>query len=264
MVGLVGGEPLLHPDIHQLIQIADDHKMTVNLSTNGLLLDDRRCRQLIESPLGFLNISLDAATPEEYQRMRGGSTEIYGKILENARRVAKLRQQLNSHVVFILSFVTDANNLNQIPMVANLAKEIGADQVFCQNILSYECSDLTSCSPALQDTPEMRAQLQALELPDGISVVLPSLVPVDDDCKCVHCHHPFRMLTIDGGGNLSPCCVIPPHPQYGNIIDNISGWRDQPELLSVRNDMIHGNDAFADICLDCWERFSMGQNHEGL
>ncbi len=51
MVGLVGGEPLLHPKIDEMITIASKRKMTVNLSTNGYFLTEERIRSLLKSPL---------------------------------------------------------------------------------------------------------------------------------------------------------------------------------------------------------------------
>jgi MoaA/NifB/PqqE/SkfB family radical SAM enzyme len=263
IVGLVGGEPLLHPSLSELIKIAANQKMTVNVSTNGTLLDETKCRELLDTPLGFLNISLDAPDEAEYQRLRGGTPELFRKILTHAELFSNLKQQQGSDISLWLSFVTDIQNLHRIPDFAAVAKSVGADLVFCQNILSYKTCELTSGKGSLKDTPEIRNALSALTLPDDIEVVLPPLVPLDDDCRCVHCKHPFTMLSIDGAGNLSPCCVIPPHPKYGNIAGNIDQWRSGRKIAAIRQDMINGVDAFDDICLDCWERFSMGQSHEG-
>ncbi len=262
MAGIVGGEPLLHPNVTDFLKIAVNHRMNVNISTNGLLLDEETAAEILDAGPNFLNISLDAATPEEYLRMRGGSPEIYEKILNNARRFASVRTRTGSDTRLYLSFVTDRENIERIPAFARLAREIGADQVFCQNILSYECSRLTDRDTALMDTPEIRERLKALRLPEGIGVTLPALVPLDDACRCVSCHHPFKMITFDGGGHLSPCCVIPPHPDYGNLNDDPGYWHHGEKMTAIRRDMLQEADAFADICLYCWDRFSMGRHEE--
>ncbi|MBN1552171.1 radical SAM protein [bacterium] len=262
VVGLVGGEPLLHSNLIDLIWSASRFKMTVNVSTNGILLTEEYSRKLLDTPLGFLNVSLDAPDPETYQRVRGGSENIFHRILENTAAFSDLRNKSNPLTKLWLSYVADIDNVTRIPEFALLAKEIGADVVFCQNVLSYQCSDLTSGSKALHDTPEVRKLISQLEIPGGIQVIMPPLIPQEESCHCVKCKHPFTMLSLDGAGNLSPCCVIPPHPKYGNIAQNISGWRNVSPLKEIRSSMLHDTDAFDEICLDCWERFSMGhENH---
>ncbi|MBN1357115.1 radical SAM protein [bacterium] len=262
VVGLVGGEPLLHPDLPAMIRIAAGRKMSVNVSTNGTLLDETRSRELLDTPLGFLNISLDAPDEAEYRRIRGGSPELYRNILANAERFSEMKNRSGSGISLWLSFVTGRSNVDRIPDFVNLARNIGADRVFCQNTLTYKTSDLTTGQDSLHDTPEIRNLLAGLDIPKDIPVVLPPLVPVDADCKCVHCKHPFTMLSLDGAGNLSPCCVIPPHPRYGNISGDLNTWRSGKELSDIRRSMICESDAFDEICLDCWERFSMGRPHE--
>jgi MoaA/NifB/PqqE/SkfB family radical SAM enzyme len=259
LVGLVGGEPLLHPQLPELIGIAADHRMSVNVSTNGTLLNSEWSRKLLGQPLGFLNVSLDAADAADYQRVRGGSREIYEKILTNIRTFNSLRVALKSRTLLYLSYVTDQYNLTRLPEFAALAKELNADRVFCQNLLPYQCSDITIRESSLSDTPDNRRRLSELRLPDGIDVLLPSLSPAPGSGRTASCRHPFRMLAFDGGGNLSPCCVIPPHPKYGSLMTDLNAWRRAEALIKIRNEMIQAKEASAEICLECWERYSLGK-----
>ena len=252
VIGVVGGEPLLHPELPQLIRLAAEFRIIVNLSTNGLLLTQSVIEQLLELPLGFLNISLDAADAADYKRMRGGSEAVYAKILANARLFNDLRRQKNSGIKFVLSYVTDEHNFRRIPEFTGLAAQIGADRVFCQNLLPYQCSNITRISSSIPDTPEYRSLLQNMKFPEGIEVIPPVLTPVAGNSRAVRCHHPFRMLAFDGGGNLSPCCVIPPHPKYGNLGHDPLEWRRGQALQKIRMQMTRGDDAFEDICLECW------------
>lgn len=256
-VGIVGGEPLLHPQWADLIRIAAGRHMEINLATNGLLLTDDTIREILNLPIGFLNVSLDAATSDEYRRMRGGSNRNYELIRENIRRFTSARARSRSGIRVVLSHVTDAQNLVMIPEFARLAVDLGADQVFCQNMLPYCSSELTGQGCSLMDTEANRAILASLELPGGIDVALPRLIVQEDKTRSVRCKHPFRMLTIDGAGNLSPCCVLPPHSRYGSLADDMRQWRQGQTLRGIRKDMIRGGDAFADICMMCGERFTL-------
>ncbi len=260
MLGLVGGEPLSLPELDSLIRTAASRKLTVNLSTNGSLLTESRIRSLLKLPMGYLNISLDAVDPLEFQRLRGGSPDLYEKVIANAALLGSIRKSVRSDIRFYLSFVTDKNNLHRIPECISLAQQLGADTVFCQSVLLQMF--LTSGEAILMDEPENRKFLESLNIPDGITLVPPSLIPQSDHdgCDCTSCIHPFQLLAVDGAGNLSPCCVIPPHPRFGNIASNTAGWRDDESIQRIRKEMLSDEPASESICIQCWERYSLHRN----
>ena len=60
---LIGGEPLLHPDLERLLARITAHGMTTGLTTNGFLLTAKRLDALGAAGLGRLQISVDRARP---------------------------------------------------------------------------------------------------------------------------------------------------------------------------------------------------------
>jgi len=60
---LIGGEPLLHPDIIRLLTRITGHGMTTGMTTNGFLLTAARLDELMAAGLGRLQISVDRARP---------------------------------------------------------------------------------------------------------------------------------------------------------------------------------------------------------
>ena len=66
----LGGEPLLHPAICDLIAMARDRGMAVYLQTNATLLTPELGRDLIAAGLDLITLSLDAANPETYAKLR--------------------------------------------------------------------------------------------------------------------------------------------------------------------------------------------------
>ncbi len=70
-----GGEPLLREDLEELVSFAIQEKgLSVRVQTNGLLLTPTRLKHLRESGLAKVMISLDGATPETHDRLRGRGT----------------------------------------------------------------------------------------------------------------------------------------------------------------------------------------------
>lgn len=58
-----GGEPLLHPDLDDLVSAALDRGITPSLGTNGLALNERRLDQLYERGLRSINVGIYGVGP---------------------------------------------------------------------------------------------------------------------------------------------------------------------------------------------------------
>lgn len=67
-VALVGGEPLMHPDIVEVVRRARGLGLATSLTTNGFLLTTPLVRALDEAGLEVMQISVDRMTPSEVTR----------------------------------------------------------------------------------------------------------------------------------------------------------------------------------------------------
>ena len=66
------GEPLLHPELPQMIKYAKDKKAAykINFYTNGILLTETKSEEIIKSGLDTMHISIDAFTKETYKKSK--------------------------------------------------------------------------------------------------------------------------------------------------------------------------------------------------
>ncbi len=64
IVTLSGGEPMLHPQLGELIHHIRSHRMIAGLITNGYLLGPRSIEALNEAGLEYLQISIDNVEPD--------------------------------------------------------------------------------------------------------------------------------------------------------------------------------------------------------
>jgi MoaA/NifB/PqqE/SkfB family radical SAM enzyme len=60
---LIGGEPILHPDLPKLMRYVTDRGMTTGMTTNGFLLTEDKLKELMDSGMGRIQISIDALNP---------------------------------------------------------------------------------------------------------------------------------------------------------------------------------------------------------
>src|SRR6202165_2788303 len=65
VITISGGEPLMHPEIDQIISHIRSHGMIAGMITNGFLLDCKTIEKLNEAGLEHLQISIDNAVPDE-------------------------------------------------------------------------------------------------------------------------------------------------------------------------------------------------------
>src|ERR1019366_8272624 len=63
-----GGEPLLHPELDQLIARMRKHGILSGVITNGYLLTAKRIEQLNRAGLEYLQISIDNTMPDEVSK----------------------------------------------------------------------------------------------------------------------------------------------------------------------------------------------------
>ena len=69
-VKISGGEPLVHPEIVNIIGIADRYMDDVSITTNGVLLGPLS-EDLKKAGLDRVNVSLDTLNPETYKKITG-------------------------------------------------------------------------------------------------------------------------------------------------------------------------------------------------
>jgi MoaA/NifB/PqqE/SkfB family radical SAM enzyme len=90
-----GGEPLLHPELDELIRRIRRHGRIATLITNGYLLSPERIRQLNRAGLEHLQISIDNVQPDEVSKK---SLKVLDKKLEWLAEYAEFDVSINSVV----------------------------------------------------------------------------------------------------------------------------------------------------------------------
>src|SRR5881397_2894599 len=68
VVAFSGGEPMLHPDLDDLIRHIRRHGMMAGLITNGYFLVPKRIETLNAAGLDFLQISIDNVDPDDVSK----------------------------------------------------------------------------------------------------------------------------------------------------------------------------------------------------
>ena len=127
------GEPLAHPDILGMVRQACSVSPSVELITNGMLLNHDAAAGLIEAGLEVLWVSIDGAHPESYADVRLGAA--LPSVLENVSRFRDLRPGQSPHIGIV--FVAMRRNIAELPEVLRIGRRLGADRFMITNIMPY-------------------------------------------------------------------------------------------------------------------------------
>ncbi len=167
-----GCECLLHPQIEEILKRM--HKtgiMDLMIHTNGLLLNERLTRLLVDLPLSRINISVDATTAETYKRVRGGNLELLEK---NIHRLLDYRKAVGSPLPYVrLTFVKQPANRHEVNNFLGKWQH-KVDRIDIQELFELKGNDTQT---------DLR----------------------DEDILHT-CASPNRMLYVDYDGNVFPCC----------------------------------------------------------
>lgn len=129
-------EPLLHPQLIDFIQLCREQGVPrVHLTTNGQLLDETRATALLNAGLTSIDISIDAATPETYLKIRGSD---FNQVESNVIDFLKIRKRLGIACEVRTSFVRnrDVTTEEEETFLNNWVSKVNS--VFVLNVAEYQ------------------------------------------------------------------------------------------------------------------------------
>jgi len=107
------GEPLLHPRFLDMLRYARQKAIfPINITTNGLLMDEKFCKAVVgEKLVDIINISMDAFTAETYKKIRGGNFE---RLMDNVHRLIEVRNAAGSPLKIQVNFINQPDSRQEL------------------------------------------------------------------------------------------------------------------------------------------------------
>ena len=122
VVAMSGGEPMLHPNLDDIIRRIRRHGMIAGLITNGYLVSPKRIKALNDAGLDYLQISIDNVEPDEVSKK---SLRLLDKKLEWLRDYAAFDININSVVGGGVKDPEDARTINRRARALGFSTSIG-------------------------------------------------------------------------------------------------------------------------------------------
>ncbi len=266
-VTLVGlGEPLLHPQLVELVATAKRHGRRVALVTNGQLLTPEMSSRLLDAGLDGITFSLDSVDSGQVNKLRAGSD--LALIEQHIREFCRLAQRLDRAVARAVFCAVSVASYSGLSELIDRVKVFGV-HVLMLSDLNFKANQHQSLAAGIDAEMEStlrnlirRAYAQGLpvlgvrRLEDfGLAQHYADalLLPVDQlyrrAKKHRHCFSLWQTVSINVDGDIC-LCDCRPEDRLGNIFEQeLSTIWNGSAMLDQRRRLL--SDEPAEECQIC-------------
>jgi radical SAM protein with 4Fe4S-binding SPASM domain len=252
LVGL--GEPLLHPQLVEMVSLAANQGRRIALVTNAMALDDRLTSQLLEVGLDSIAFSIDAADPDLVSQMRPGSD--IQRITSNIRRFTDQARRLDRPISMAVFSAISREGVSDLSALVRLVGTLGvhvlmlSDLNFAENVTaSLSAAPEAEISQPVRDAVSAAfacnlpvLTVRALE-EFGLAaryqdaLLLPTEQLYRRSSRHRFCHSPWQTLSVNVRGDVA-LCDCQPESLIGNILEQpLAELWNSTELCSHRRQM---------------------------
>jgi len=223
-VSFTGGEPVLRPDLPELVSHAKSLGMWANLITNGTLLTPEKVSQLKASGLDSAQVSIE-----------GGSAGTHDRIVQSRgafdAAVSGVRNLLAAGLRVHTNTTVSALNKDSLPEIVELVKSLGLGK-FSMNMLmpvGSAGSNLEETFISYTDIGPVVETVQGLAERAGLEFMWYSPTPMCvfnpvtkglGNKGCAACD---GLLSLAPNGDILPCSSYP--RPMGNILEHKGAFR---------------------------------------
>ena len=199
------GEPFLNRYFFEMVDYACSRGITVGTTTNGMLVDEKKCRAIIDSGLDEIYFSLDGATRETFEEIRAGAE--FEVVIANIKRLLEMKGGSSKPIVGVW-FVGMKSNIRELPDLVRLCQELGVQRLAVQvDMCAWGKDDLDRTLDAYRLEPAdldyvHRARALAAEQQLEFIVNEEKLPPGR------LCDWPWYSAYVTAESKVVPCCFI--------------------------------------------------------
>jgi MoaA/NifB/PqqE/SkfB family radical SAM enzyme len=214
------GEPMLVRELPEMIRYLKARGVYVLFNTNGTLLREKRFRELIESELDELRVSLDAADAKTYALVRG--KPFFDRIVRDVTKLTEYQRAAGAETPRVSLWLTGMKEtIAQLPEFVRLAARMGVREVHLQRLVFDEAGfGMARAESSLfeQTQAEEQAAIEAAQAVgrdagvslDASGATEPGLsLKQQGESPWTGCRRPWSLMYFTANGRALPCCIAP-------------------------------------------------------
>jgi len=138
------GEPLTHPDIREMIEYIKSKDISLQLFTNGLLLNKDFAKKIVEANLDEVYCSISAANSSTYKKLHFSAGKNEFKTIENNIMFLSKYKKKQNKIIPEVVLIEAINSLNykETEDMVYWAKKVGANAIRFQLMHNMKLKNL--------------------------------------------------------------------------------------------------------------------------
>ncbi len=227
-VGLLGGEPFLHPDVFNFLNELYKRRKISTVVTNCTLLKGEKLDLLCKTPISAIGLSL-------YE--------------DNSMDVKRVAEQLVINKKnFWMQKIIASNEISKIESIIAFAISIGCKNLQLSNY--YPMSEEDKALTVYDDNEEYKKASKVLSLKYKGKININWFCAIKRTLAPKKCRIPFNFQYLDNKGSLGACCFLSPNEEkYGNF-NTPNSW-NAPYYQELRKNLLDENAEPFDVCKNC-------------
>jgi len=228
------GEPLLHPDIGDMVELATEKKIMTAIHTNGIGLRGEKALELIQGGLCYLVISFDGAFEQSYSIIRGKDN--FNFVRQNVASFMKLKNSPRPRLPLVeLKMIVTKDNENEMREFLDMGKNLGVERTTFRRLVWAHNPQIEKMAPTQIEFRQKH----------GLNA--------DNKKRKLPCNRPWRSAVILANGDVVPCCSDTNFEYVMGNINEPGGFRqiwNNDRFRSFRSKLIKDPDLIS-ICKLC-------------
>jgi len=187
------GEPLMNPDLPEMIRYAADRDIKTVVSTNcncNSFHDTAYMERLLRSGLTTLILAIDSIHQEQYETYRKKGN--LHKALEGIKKTVAMKKQRGGGPIMLMRMVVMRQNEQEVRQMRRLARRMGVDRFSVKTMNPLYASESSECEVVPREP-----NYQRFEYKKGTY----ERIKIDFRCNII-----YRQCTISSNGDVKPCC----------------------------------------------------------